>query len=372
MAYIQGDTTAGQGFACSGTVISSNLILTAGHCAFDLTTSTADPASGYLVATGASDWATATQISTVSQTFLAPGYDPATSESDAAILQLATPTSAPALALATASQSSFVEAGDGLAMAGWGLTDASDPDSAPTELQWAPTVVQAPSYCATAAAGMSLSFDAATALCSIDAPYDDDAFCHGDSGGPLVGDYLNGEPYDPTEVGIISRGTCSTSSPGLSTRVDAISAWAQSLIAATAPAPAPAPAPTPAPTPTPPTTPTTPTTSPAGPVSLGTLSSNDARADVREVLAGVFHRRFTGRTNFREDCRRNSKTMISCGMTWTQGPTDYYGAVTIYLTRQKNQVVWSDHYDLKSVNNYCYFDSGHRSRCRVTRHNGIF
>jgi secreted trypsin-like serine protease len=176
LAFITGTSSDGQGFLCSGSVISTNLILTAGHCAFDIDTGTVDPAGSYRVITGTSDWSTAltSQISTVSQTFLAPGYTPSTGRLDAATFELSTPTTVPALALATPAETWFLVAGDDLAMAGWGLTDASDPDSVPEELQWAPTVVQRTTYCANTAAQARAPFDSSSEFCAIDAPYDDD------------------------------------------------------------------------------------------------------------------------------------------------------------------------------------------------------
>jgi secreted trypsin-like serine protease len=44
-------------FICSGTLVSSNLVLTAGHCTVNETTGALNRASGYRVVTGTVDWA---------------------------------------------------------------------------------------------------------------------------------------------------------------------------------------------------------------------------------------------------------------------------------------------------------------------------
>lgn len=59
---------------CTGTVISSNLILTAAHCAYDVEAGSPFAPNGYTVVTGSSDWTdqSTRQVSGVTQTFLAP------------------------------------------------------------------------------------------------------------------------------------------------------------------------------------------------------------------------------------------------------------------------------------------------------------
>ncbi len=158
------------------------------------------------------------------------------------MLELSTPTAAPAVPLATTS--SFLLPGATAVMAGWGLTDASDLSSISAPLQWAATVVQRPTYCA---ANDGLPFDSSTQLCSINAPYDDNSSCHGDSGGPLIANYPSGQSGTPTEIGVISNSPdCSTSAPDVFTRADTISSWVNSQIAAAAPQPPATSAPPPA------------------------------------------------------------------------------------------------------------------------------
>ena len=105
LAFIEDNLGGGNYDLCTGTLVSSNVVLTAGHCVEDVTTETQDPASGFAVVTGALDWTdrATRQVSGVSQTAIYPGFDPSTAHGDAAVLELSTPTTAPALPLATTS-----------------------------------------------------------------------------------------------------------------------------------------------------------------------------------------------------------------------------------------------------------------------------
>ena len=87
-------------FACSGTVISSNVVLTAGHCG-EAPSGVAYAASGYRIVTTALDWTnSARQVSGVSRVVVSPSFDPSTLDGDAALLILDTATPAPAVPLA--------------------------------------------------------------------------------------------------------------------------------------------------------------------------------------------------------------------------------------------------------------------------------
>ena len=173
-------------------------------------------------------------------------------------------------------------------MAGWGLTDPSDPSSIPAQLQWAATVVQPPTYCA---ANDGLPFDSAMQFCTVHAPYYDNSFCHGDSGGPLIANYLSGQSGTPTEIGVISNSPgCSTSAPDVYTRADTISSWVNSEIAAAALA---SPAPPGSTSMPPPVEP--PTALPPAAVTTGRMLLSEAKSDVRQVLSHVMGRRFRKR-----------------------------------------------------------------------------
>jgi hypothetical protein len=218
MAYVL-DIRGDEGGQCSGTVVAPNLILTAGHCAENMQTGVVNDASGYQVTTGNVDWAApeaGKQVSGVTRVIPCPCFDRHTLVGDVALLQLSTPTTAPAVTLA-----SNPPGGTAVLLAGWGETYYNQ--NTPVErLQWARTVVQSPQWCEREAP----PFSPASEVCTIDQPDRRTGGCEGDSGGPL----LEPEPSAAggmVQIGVTSHGynDCATTSPRVLTRVDAISAW---------------------------------------------------------------------------------------------------------------------------------------------------
>jgi hypothetical protein len=232
------DPDTGDVSVCSGTVVSAQLVLTAGHCAVDLETGVADEPAGYAVVTGSLDWTSpARQVSPVSRTIVDPSYDPVTGDGDTALLVLSSPTTAPAVPLASdPGDLSLMGPGTPAQIAGWGLTLA---DTIPDQLQWGVSVVQSPGYCAAAAADLAMTLDAGRQTCAIDAPTFADGTCNGDSGGPLLAQRGDGTWV---EIGITNWGAanCSTGVPDFFARADAISPWVGGWIQALSPPAAPA------------------------------------------------------------------------------------------------------------------------------------
>jgi Trypsin len=238
-------------FLCSGTVVASNVILTAGHCAESETTGAVDTPGDYQVLTGSQSLASPGQLSGVTQVIPYPTFNPSTLQGDAALLVLATPTTASPVTLASdPTDVSLYNGGTATAITGWGIADSYS--DLPSTLQYGFSVVQSAGYCAQQASQHGATFNALTQLCAVDAPTDADGTCNGDSGGPILG-VLN---QTWVEIGLTSFGAsnCSTAIPGFFTRTDTIDSWIQGKIQQNAPAP-----PNPSP-PTPPSTPTTTTT----------------------------------------------------------------------------------------------------------------
>jgi secreted trypsin-like serine protease len=246
---------------CTGTVISANVILTAGHCGEDAETGVVNEPSGYAVITGNVEWSSASrEVSAVSKVVVYPGYLRSYAVGDAALLVLSTPTTAPVIGLGSwPSDSTDLEAGRGAVLAGWGNTYFAQEE--PTErLRWAKTVLQRPSYCEATAP----TFFPGDELCVINPPEYETGACHGDSGGPLIS--LNPSGSEVIEIGVISHGDseCSTESPTVLTRSDLIASWAHNWIEAVKPSPPPA-APPPRPPATPPPAPVTRAPAPVAP-----------------------------------------------------------------------------------------------------------
>jgi secreted trypsin-like serine protease len=221
--------------ACSGTVVSAMLVLTAAHCAEDISDGTVVPASAFRVVTGALDWTHigSGQVLSVSQVLIDPTFDATTLDDDAALLVLASPTTAPAIGLAGPAEDSLLTAGTPAEMAGWGYTYAGE-TTPPTSLYWGSTVVQSTAYCTEQETLDGVLYDPAENICAADDPSFAVAACHGDSGGPLVAT----ADGTPVEIGIASHGDpgCSAAYPSVFTRADAVSGWVSQWISQT-PAP---------------------------------------------------------------------------------------------------------------------------------------
>jgi secreted trypsin-like serine protease len=218
MAYIL-DFRGEEEGQCSGTVVAPNLVLTAGHCAENMQSGVVNEASGYRVTTGNVDWAAPAaerQESDVTRVIVCSCFDRRTLVGDVALLQLTTPTTAPAVTLGSSPRVATPAT-----FAGWGKTFPAQ--EAPMEvLQWAHTVAQGAASCERETS----LFSPASEVCAIDPPERRTGVCEGDSGGPLL-------TVDPSavggmvEVGVASHtsGHCATTSPSVFTRVDAVGAW---------------------------------------------------------------------------------------------------------------------------------------------------
>ena len=239
-----------EGAQCTGTVVAPTLILTAGHCAENLSTGAIEAASGFhvLIAGGAGA-GTEDQISAVSGVLVYERFSRRTDNGDAALLVLSTPTTVTPTPLATAADAGAVRAGVTATIAGWGVTRYNQRRLTET-LQTADTVLQGARWCTRAAP----PFFTRSEICTIDPPAYVTGACHGDSGGPLLAPL--GADGELVEIGITVHGygRCSTRAPSVFTRVAPIAAWVQTWIDAYRQAPV-APAPTTPSAPTPPSTP---------------------------------------------------------------------------------------------------------------------
>jgi len=223
--------SAGAGAAdsqfCGATVIAPRVVLTAAHCVEHTA------ASAVEVVTGRRRLSDEGSGARTAVTGIDVHPDWRSSFTDAALLHLADPVSAPAMALAGPSDGA---PGQAAAVAGWGLT-SQDEQSAADDLRWTSLTIRSASACR---AGHGADYEDARMLC---ASGDGRDSCNGDSGGPLV-TYASGTPR---LAGIVSFGgeRCADPNvPGVYTRVSAIAAWAGGVGDDPSPAPSSAPAPT--------------------------------------------------------------------------------------------------------------------------------
>ena len=305
--------------ACTGTVVSSNVILTAAHCVVDEEHGTLRSPAGFRVITGNVEWGASERVvSTISSLAVHPDYawsGDYAHWADAAVLELSQPIAAPAVRLAS---SEAWSTGDPALIAGWGKESpaASGPAAV---LHYGTTAIQPADYCGDQAS----HFHADGQLCVLD-PGGQRSACSGDSGGPLlvVGPGSSGEPL---EIGIASFAVgsdCAAASPQYYTRADLISPWVAEQVALVAPPPGAS------------------IQVAALPATLTRLGAAAAKGYVRTALAQALGARFEHRTAYRVSCEAIEAARRACAVGWGNGPYLYSGWVTVYHALEANQVVW--------------------------------
>jgi len=237
-AFILAIDKKDEGFSCSGTVVAPNVILTAGHCVEDIVTGERTPPAEYTVVTASRDIrdSTVRQVSKVARAIPYPGFNRFKVHGDAGLLVLATPTTAPAVALAGSADAALLAPNTPTWIAGWGLSGKPPKLKLSPILRRGPTFVQRRLYCRNHSRVFYPFFNYSSQLCTITPPGFAIGTCHGDSGGPALAFREDGTPV---QIGVTSLGAanCDTHVPDIFTRVDRIYPWIAEQIAAAAGAP---------------------------------------------------------------------------------------------------------------------------------------
>jgi secreted trypsin-like serine protease len=345
LAFVYAQHNPKEGFACTGTVISPRVILTAGHCVEDLEAGGLTPPHEYAVVTGVANphKATATNVFRVATTYAFPEFNPGILRGDAGILVLKTPTTAPPIPLPTAADAALYEGGAPALLAGWGLTDPLS-SSAPHVLHSTSVVVQPPASCKRRTKPYFPFYSTASQMCTTNPPKYETGGCFGDSGGPVIANRADGSAL---EIGIVSTGGpfCSTKVPDIFTRTDRLAGWASEWIAAVeAGAP-------------PPLTGAT--------LELPTMSRETAKGFVIQVLAEDLGSRFLRARGIKGRCGHVEPESVKCALGWSAGSNLYSATITVFYVAQRGAAVWDNRYRVRWVNRRCWLDSGKRKSCVI-------
>lgn len=345
LAFIEAADPRDGIFSCTGTVIAPRVILTAAHCAENLEGGGFTPASDYLVVTGVDDLRQVNHRDAlrVESTHVFPEFDPGNLHGDAAILVLASPTAATPIPLATSADAALYEGGATVRLAGWGLTNGRQPNSAPKQLQTTTTVVQDPATCKRRTRRFNSDYSPAFQLCTQNPPDYKSGGCHGDSGGPVIAQRADGSAV---EIGVVSTGgpLCSTKLPNVFTRVDRLATWATEWVAAIE---------TGGPPPSVPQ------------ARVPAMSRENGEGYAIAVLIGSLSRYFHSAEHTKGNCARHGRSAVKCALAWDSGPNIYAVTISVFYAVRRNAIVWDDHYRIQWVNRHCWLTSAHRQRCAV-------
>ena len=175
-------------FLCTGTLITPNWVLTAGHCSNITAGTVASPASWppplISVRVGGVTRSDGERLG-VSRVVMHPDYL-LTSGYDISLLQLSSSSTTPPTQVAGSGERSIWTAGTMETIVGWGVT--SEGGSPSERLQEARVPITTDSYCA----GAYSDFDPHTMVCA-GFPEGGVDTCQGDSGGPMFGRTSAGE-----------------------------------------------------------------------------------------------------------------------------------------------------------------------------------
>jgi hypothetical protein len=227
--------SSNNGHFCGGSVITPTAILTAAHCVTNGAAVYA-PSSLYVVTGQTSLSATSGQRIRVARIIVHPSWNKATWAGDAAILVLASATSAPTIAIAnTTNEANALAAGAWEWTAGWGSQSPLQPDNNSIGATWPDALQNAALHTYTAAACNGYYQSTTFSNWQLCVGREDATFCNGDSGGPHVVQTASGQwvQIGITSFTVLNQGwSCTYKYSGV-TRTAPLFAWMVAALRAT-------------------------------------------------------------------------------------------------------------------------------------------
>ncbi len=230
-----GNSRAGQ--FCGGSVVASGWVLTAGHCVTNGSGNVLSPSTMDVVAGrhdidcfdfGGTPACTEGERIGLTAIHRHPLYDDPNINYDVALLELASPTTAPAVDWASSGHAPLFAAGVTATIMGWGETESVP--AAPDTPQHVDVSIISDAGCKAPNTDYHASWIVdATMLCAGDVANGGVDACQGDSGGPLV---VPGGPNGWLQAGVVSWGIgcADPMRPGVYAEVAAFSAFLRSLV----------------------------------------------------------------------------------------------------------------------------------------------